>query len=102
VLAERTRWRWSDDYATRFRDPDVADHVRASLRYDRALGGTVIDVQVEQGRVRLRGRAPSEAAATQAIARALDVDGVVQVEAWLVTPEAPGPPVTGGAEWCPS
>jgi hypothetical protein len=102
VLAERTRYRWSDDYLTRYRDWALADQVRAALRYRPALDRGAIDVRVDQGRVILRGHAPSEAVAAQAIARALDVDGVVQVEAWLLTPEAPQPPATGRAEWCPS
>src|SRR5690349_2438965 len=54
VLAERTRWRWSDDYATRYSDWALAEQVRAWLRHDPALAGAAIgasiDVQVDQGR----------------------------------------------------
>lgn len=100
VVAERTRYRPSDDILTQYRDNAVAERVRGSLRADPALAGANIEAKVERGAVRLDGQAPSAAAASAAIARALDVDGVVLVEARLFTPETPQPPVAGTARWC--
>jgi hypothetical protein len=53
-----------------------------------------------QGEVRRAGRVPTEAAAARAIARALDVDGVVRVVARLDSDDAPAPLPSGGALWC--
>jgi osmotically-inducible protein OsmY len=98
VVAQRAKWRPSDDYAARYRDYAVADQVRAALRYQPPLPG--ISARVEQGAVRLDGHVPSDATAAEAIARALDVDGVVLVEARLFTPDATTPPAFGSARWC--
>ncbi len=100
VVAERTRWRPTDDYATRYRDYAIDDQVRAVLRADPALAAAPIAVHVRQGAVRLDGHAPSDVAASEAIARALDIDGVVLVQARLFTPQTPQPPPAGQARWC--
>jgi hypothetical protein len=100
VIAERTRWRPTDDVLTRYRDYDVADRVRAALRYERALAGAAIDVRVEQGAARLEGRAASAELATIAIARTLDTAGVVLVEARLFADGDERPPAAGSARWC--
>jgi osmotically-inducible protein OsmY len=100
VIAERTKYRRTDDVLTRYRDIDVADRMRASLRYEPALAGAAIDVRVEQGAARLDGRVANAEAATIAIARALDTAGVVLVEARLFTPDDARAPAAGGALWC--
>jgi osmotically-inducible protein OsmY len=100
VVAERTKWRPTDDVLTRYRDYDVAERVRAALRYEPALAGAAIDVRVEQGGARLEGRVASAEAATIAIARALDTAGVVLVEARLFAPDDTRAPAAGRARWC--
>jgi hypothetical protein len=100
VVAERTRARPTDDWLTQFRDEAVAENVRGTLRADPALAGSAITANVRRGAVHLDGSAPSDAAAASAIARALDVDGVVLVEARLFTPQTAAPPGIGTARWC--
>ena len=101
VIAERTRWRPTDDVLTRYRDYDVADRVRAALRHEPALAGAAIDVRLEQGGARLEGRVASAEVATIAIARSLDTAGVVLVEARLFADEdGSRPPAAGSARWC--
>jgi osmotically-inducible protein OsmY len=100
VVAERTKWRPTDDVLTRYRDVFVAEQVRVVLRHEPALAGAAIDVHVDQGAARLDGRVESATAATIAIARALDTSGVVLVEARLFAPDETRPPVAGSARWC--
>jgi osmotically-inducible protein OsmY len=100
VVAERTKARSSDNWTNQFRDRDVADSVRGSLRSDPALVGSAIEVNVHQGAVKLDGHAQNPEVATHAIARALAVDGVVLVQARLFTPEQTSAPAAGHAQWC--
>jgi hypothetical protein len=100
VVAERTKYRPSDDWTTQYRDRATVDEVRQTLRYDPALKGSTITANIDRGAVRLDGQAPSTEVVSHAIARTLNVDGVVLVEARVFTPEAPQPPVAGSAHWC--
>jgi osmotically-inducible protein OsmY len=100
TIAQRTQARPSDNWTNQFTDHAVASSVRGTLRADPALADSPIAVSVEHGAVDLEGNVPSAAVASHAIARALQVEGVVMVQARLFTPEEPNPPPAGSHRWC--
>lgn len=98
IVAQRVKARASDQWSDNIRDHAIGDNVRGLLRTDSGLAG--VDVSVKHGAVKLDGNVPSAAEATRAIARTLEVEGVVLVQARLFSPDAPNPPPTGTAHWC--
>lgn len=71
------------DAAAAVRDATITTAVNAELAKDDVLRATVIDVDTSQGRVALRGSAPTAQAKERATQIAAAVDGVVSVDNML-------------------
>lgn len=74
-------------------DAGITTKVKAALAVDPALSASRIDVQTENGIVRLEGPAPDAAAKARATVLAAAPDGVRGVDNRLALPQAPEPVV---------
>jgi BioD-like phosphotransacetylase family protein len=76
-----------DGVATAIDDSGISAKVKAALAVDPALSASRIEVQTENGVVRLEGPAPDEAAKARATVLAAAPEGVRSVDNRLVLPQ---------------
>lgn len=76
-----------DGVATALDDSGISAKVKAALAVDPALSASRIEVQTENGVVRLEGPAPDEAAKARATVLAAAPEGVRSVDNRLVLPQ---------------
>jgi len=76
-----------DGVATAIDDTGISAKVKAALAVDPALSASRIEVQTQNGVVRLEGPAPDEAAKARATVLAAAPDGVRSVDNRLVLPQ---------------
>lgn len=76
-----------DGVATAIDDSGISAKVKAALAVDPGLSASRIDVQTENGVVRLEGPAPDEAAKARATVLAAAPEGVRSVDNRLVLPQ---------------
>lgn len=73
----------AEQVGTAIADAAIVAALNAKIAQDKDLEASRIDVLAEQGRVTLRGTAPSSAAAARAVALAKGTDGVASVKSKL-------------------
>jgi len=84
--------RATEAVATKTRDVSITAEMNAKLAQDRQLSALRIDVETADGRVTLRGSAPTLAARERATEIARGIDGVVGVANELQVQAPPGGP----------